>query len=131
MYIPLILLALLLQVQMILDLILYLKKKKCLPKKYYFLEKSFNLTKIQKKVVDALELGESVDFIWINKYEDLPSEAFIITNEFFDCIPTDIIKHKNNLFHKAYVMMNLKYYGKNMTYSQRYKLNTYRYPVKY
>ena len=54
-------------------------------------------------MVDALELGGSVDFIWINKYEDLPSEAFIITNELFDCIPTDIIKHKNNLFHKAYV----------------------------
>ena len=85
------------------DLILYLKKKKCLPKRYYFLEKSSKLTKIQKKAVDALELGESVDFIWINKYEDLPSEAFIITNELFDCIPTEIIKHKNNLFHKAYV----------------------------
>jgi len=85
------------------DLILYLKKKECLPKRYYFLEKSSKLTKIQKKVVDALELGGSIDFIWVNKYEDLPSEAFIITNELFDCIPTDIIKHKNNLFHKAYV----------------------------
>ena len=85
------------------DLILYLKKKKCLPKRYYFLEKSSNLTKIQKKVIDALELGGSVDFIWINKYEDLPCEAFIITNELFDCIPTEIIKHKNNLFHKAYI----------------------------
>ena len=85
------------------DLILYLKERESLPKRYYFLEKSSNLTKIQKKVIDALELGGSVDFIWINKYDDLPSEAFIITNELFDCIPTEIIKHKNNLFHKAYI----------------------------
>ena len=85
------------------DLILYLKERESLPKRYYFLEKSSNLTKIQKKVIDALELGGSVDFIWINKYDDLPSEAFIITNELFDCIPTEIIKRKNNLFHKAYI----------------------------
>ena len=90
------------------DLIIYLKKKKCLPKRYYFLEKSSNLTKIQKKVMDALELGGSVDFIWINKYEDLPSEAFIITNELFDCIPTEIIKHKNNLFLKAHINNEFK-----------------------
>ena len=43
------------------DLILYLEKKKCLPKRYYFLEKSSKLTEIQKKAVDALELGGYVD----------------------------------------------------------------------
>ena len=85
------------------DLILYLKKKKCLPKRYYFLEKSSSFIKKQKKVIDTLELGESVDFIWINKYEDLPSEVFIITNELFDCIPTEIIRYKNSLFQRAYI----------------------------
>ena len=91
------------------DLIMYLKKKKCLPKRYYFLEKSSKLTKIQKKAVDALELAESVDFIWIDKYEDLPSEVFIIANELFDCIPTEIIKHKNNLFHKFFLLSLILY----------------------
>ena len=71
-------------------------------------------------MVDALELEGSTDFIWINKYEDLPSEAFIITNELFDCIPTDIIKHKNNLFHKAYVNDEFKISWQEYDHSQRH-----------
>ncbi len=81
----------------------YLKNKKYLPKKYYFLDKSLHLVKKQKEVINNLNLYESVDFIWIDKYEDLPYEAFIITNELFDCIPTDLIRHNNGSYQKAYI----------------------------
>ena len=46
--------------------------------------------------IKELELDDAIDFVWVNKYEDLPKEAFIIANELFDCIPTDLIMYKNN-----------------------------------
>ena len=85
------------------DLVIFLKNNGSLPKKYYFLEKSLNLIEKQKKVIGNLNLDESIEFIWLTKFENLPNEAFIITNELFDCIPTDIIRYKDDLYQKAYI----------------------------
>ena len=90
------------------DLIIYLKNNTHLPNKYYFLEKSSYLVNEQKKVIKNLNLEESIEFIWINKYEDLPKEAFIITNELFDCVPTDLIRYKDSYYQKAYINENFK-----------------------
>jgi len=85
------------------NLILYLKNTEYLPKKYYFLDRSLQLIAKQKEIINTLNLEKSVDFIWVDKYEDLPNEAFIITNELFDCIPTDLIRYKNSCYQKAYI----------------------------
>jgi len=85
------------------NLIHYLKDKKYLPKKYYFFDKSSFLISKQKKVIKDLDFKNDIDFIWIDKYEDLPNKAFIIANELFDCIPTDIIRFKKNYYEKAYI----------------------------
>ena len=102
------------------NLILYLKDKKHLPKKYYFLEKSLHLANKQKEIINKLNLQESLDFIWVDKYEDLPNEAFIITNELFDCIPTDLIRYKNSCYQKAYIDENINIIWKDFDfYSER------------
>ena len=85
------------------NLIIYLKNKKCLPKKYYFLDRSLHLINKQREIINELNLEESMDFIWVDKYEDLPNEAFIIANELFDCIPTDLIRYKKSCYQKAYI----------------------------
>ena len=85
------------------DLLLYLKAKKKLPKKYIFFEKSNYLIKKQKSIIIEKSIGDLVDISWISDLDDLPSEAFIISNELFDCIPTDIIKHVNKGYQKAYI----------------------------
>ncbi len=90
------------------NLILYLKNKKYLPRKYYFLDRSLHLINKQKEVINNLSIQESIDFIWIDKYEDLPNDAFIITNELFDCIPTDLIRYKNRCYQKAYIDETIK-----------------------
>ncbi len=86
-----------------LDLIQYLKNRQTLPTKYYFFEKSSRLINEQKMAIKELELDDAIDFVWVNKYEDLPKEAFIIANELFDCIPTDLIMYKNYHYYKAYI----------------------------
>tara|TARA_Y100000389_G_scaffold165284_1_gene169397 strand:+ start:2149 stop:3231 length:1083 start_codon:yes stop_codon:yes gene_type:complete len=90
------------------NLILYLKDKKCLPKKYYFLDKSAHLISRQKIAIDNLNIKDSVEFVWTDKYEDLPKEAFVISNELFDCIPTDLIRYKDKCYQKAYINEEFK-----------------------
>ena len=85
------------------ELLFYLKDKGCLPKKYYFYERSILLTKKQKRIMERAGLEKNVEFIWIDNFENFPKESFIIANELFDCIPTDLIKYKNNTFMKGYV----------------------------
>ncbi len=89
------------------NLIYYLKDKKYLPKKYYFFDKSLFLTNKQKKIIKDLNLTDDIDFIWINKYEDLPKKAFIIANELFDCVPTDLIRFKKSYYEKVYINESL------------------------
>ena len=85
------------------NLIDYLKTKEVLPKRYYFFEKSSRFINQQKTAIRELRLDNSIEFVWLNKYEDLPKEAFIITNELFDCIPTDLIMYKDGYYKKAYI----------------------------
>lgn len=98
------------------NLLNYLKGKKHLPKKYYFLDKSHHLVKKQQEVINNLTLNESIDFKWINKYEDLPNDAFIITNELFDCIPTDLIRHNSGSYQKAYIDESIKIVWKDFDF---------------
>ena len=91
-----------------LDLILHLKDKKCLPQKYYFFEKSSKLIDTQKEIINNLNLNEFLDFIWIKEFKELPSQAFIIANEFFDCIPTDLFRKRGNYYQRACINDNLE-----------------------
>ena len=90
------------------NLVLYLRNKNSLPKRYYFLEKSSQLVNKQKEVINDLNIKEEVEFIWVDKYEDLPNEAFIIANELLDCIPTDLVRYKDSHYQKAYFNENLQ-----------------------
>ena len=85
------------------DLILYLRNQEHLPEKYYIFEKSSCLVEAQKETIKNHDLDKSCNFTWIKDYNELPSEAFIIANEFFDCIPTDLFRRKDNHYQKAYI----------------------------
>lgn len=90
------------------DLISYLNNQNELPKKYIFFEKSDYLIKKQKSIINEKSINKIVDISWISDFEDLPSEAFIISNELFDCLPTDIIKHVPGGYKQAYINEDFK-----------------------
>jgi len=90
------------------DLLSYLKDKKELPKKYIFFEKSDYLTKKQKSIINEKSIGTLVDISWVSDLKDLPSESFIISNELFDCLPTNIIKHVSGGYQQGYINENFK-----------------------
>ena len=52
--------------------------------------------KKQKSIINEKSISELVNVSWVSNLKDLPSEAFIVSNELFDCIPTDIIKYVDN-----------------------------------
>ena len=88
------------------DLIKYLSVKSKLPKKYFIFEKSKNLIKAQRSLLEENNIMDIIDVVWITDFKELPSSAFIICNEFFDCIPTDLVKYDNNEFHIAHIDNN-------------------------
>ena len=90
------------------DLLSYLKEQNKLPKQYIFFEKSDFLTKKQKSIISEKAINTIVDISWISDPRDLPSDAFIISNELFDCLPTDIIKHVPGGYQKAYINKEFK-----------------------
>ena len=90
------------------DLLFYLKDRKELPKKYIFFDKSDYLMKKQKSTMSEKSISALVDISWVSDLKDLPSEAFIISNELFDCMPTDIIMHVSGGYQKAYINDNFK-----------------------
>jgi SAM-dependent MidA family methyltransferase len=85
------------------DLLIFLKSLDRLPKKYYFIERSKRLIKKQKSIIKKNSLEKYLDIYWVSDYMELPDTAFIISNELFDCFPTDIIKYKSNKYKKAYI----------------------------
>ena len=90
------------------DFLFYLRDKNALPKKYIFFEKSDYLIKKQKSIIGEKSISTLVDISWVSDLKNLPSEAFIISNELFDCMPTDIIKHVPGGYQKAYINENFK-----------------------
>ena len=90
------------------DLLCYLKDQNKLPKQYIFFEKSDYLIKKQKSIINEKSINTVVDISWISDFKDLPSEAFIISNELFDCLPTDIIKHVPGGYQQAYINKDFK-----------------------
>ena len=85
------------------DLLIFLKSVDRLPKQYFFLERSKNLVKKQRLIMRKNSLDDYLDIHWINDYEELPNNTFIISNELFDCFPTDIIKYTQDKYKKAYI----------------------------
>ena len=98
------------------DLLFYLRDRKELPKKYIFFEKSDYLIKKQKSIISEKSISTLVDVSWVSDLKDLPSEAFIISNELFDCIPTDIIMRVPEGYQKAYINDNLKIDWKKLNF---------------
>ena len=90
------------------DLLTYLKERNELPKKYTFFEKSDYLIKKQKSIINKKSINTLVDISWISDFKDLPSDAFIISNELFDCLPTDIIKYVPGGYQQAYINKDFK-----------------------
>lgn len=90
------------------DFLLYLKSINKLPQNYYFLEKSKKLKEYQQKIIKENNLDSCSSFTWIETCELAPKSAFIIANEFFDCLPTDIFRYFNNNYYKAVINKDFK-----------------------
>jgi SAM-dependent MidA family methyltransferase len=87
-----------------------------LPKKYIFFEKSDYLIKKQKSIISEKSISTLVDISWVSDLKNLPSEAFIISNELFDCIPTDIIRHVPGGYQEAYINDNFEIDWKKLNF---------------
>jgi SAM-dependent MidA family methyltransferase len=102
------------------DLLIYLRSQNKLPKQYYILEKSEKLIDKQKSLIKDNSLEKYIEIHWINDYKELPDNAFIISNELFDCFPTDIIKYANNKYKKAFINYEYKIVWEDFSFDSEY-----------
>ena len=85
------------------DIIKTLLKFKNIKFKYFILEKSKNLKKLQKKNLKASNVT------WIDNFKDFNKDnLFVLSNELFDSFPVKHLKKKQNKWYEKYIFYNNK-----------------------
>ena len=85
------------------DLLLEMKKRDSLPKKYFILEVSAELRKRQKKLLKRSIPQYISNIIWLNKMPKKKIKGIILANEVLDALPVVRFKKKSQSFKEMQV----------------------------